>query len=344
MQTNKNGSSEKVNIKYIAKVAGVSLSTVSRALRNDPKAKKKTIERIQKIADDLHYYPDLIAKGLRQNKTNTIGIIFNDLNNPFYTEILSVIGELLNERGYFIIISYSHYDSEREMKNIINMLSKRVDGIIFSPIDDRSKNIDLLVNSNVEFVLLDCFPYFENISYVYSQHAKGAVLATEHLIHQGHKDILLLTGPSYRAMADQFITSYKNTLKKHKIAVNNNLIICADDFTIDSGCEAFKKVLTTNVNLTGVVTISDLLAIGIYKASNELGFSIPGTYSVIGYDNIEITSMLSPPLTTVHQPRKRIGAESIKLLLSNIENEQKERKVIALEPYLIKRGSVKNLQ
>ncbi len=347
MAATKKKQQTKITIRQVAAAAKVSLSTVSRALRNDPKANKETRERILKIAEELNYYPDSLAKALRQNKTNTIGIIFNDLNNPFYSEILSVIGERLNRTNYSMLISYSHYDIAQERANIISMLSKRVDGILISPIDDESENIKLLNRSKVEYVLIDCYPYYNNIGYVFSEHGKGATLATDYLISRGHERILLMTGPPGRCMVGHFINGYTSALKKHNIKVNKDLIVHAEDLSIESGYRTFKDILTGegeingHLDFTAVVTISDLLAIGIYKVANELGFRIPDDYSIIGYDNIELTSVLTPPLTTIHQPRKRIGIESLAMLIHNIEHDDKERKKLAFPPYLVKRGSVR---
>lgn len=339
----------KIDIKYIAKVAGVSPSTVSRALRKDTTASPKTIEKITSIAKELNYYPDSLAKGLREKKTQTIGIILNDLNNPFYTEILSTIGEILNEKNYSMIVNYSNWDFDREKKNIITLLSKRVDGIIISPVDDKSKNIDILFDNDIETVLIDCYPYFKNVSYVYTEHGKGAVLATEYLIKNGHKDILLFTGPYKYSLAKQFLNGYLQTLKKHHIKVKEELIVQSNDLSIDGGYKTFKKILTENsirknINFTAVITISDLLAIGIYKVANELGFDIPGNYSIIGYDNIKVTSALRPPLTTIHQPRRRIGVNSTRILLNNISNENKKIiEKVAFDPYIVIRGSVRKI-
>lgn len=344
--TEKQKMPKKVTIKDIAKFAGVSVSTVSRALRNDPTASPKTIKRILKIARKLNYYPDSFAKGLRQKRTNTIGIIFNDLNNPFYTEILSEIGEILNKKNYSMFICYSHYDFERERKNVLSLLSKRVDGVIISPIDDKSENIKLLTD-NIETVLIDCYPFFEGNSYVYTEHGKGAEIATEYLIKNGHQDILLFTGPFDSFLANNFLNGYIQTLKNNNIKVQNDFIVRCNELSIDSGYKTFKSLLTNsfgkNINFTGIITISDLLAVGVYKVANELGFSIPGNYSIIGYDNIEITSALSPPLTTMHQPRKRIGRESVRILLNNIENENIDIRKVAYKPHIVVRGSVRKL-
>ncbi len=340
---------KRVTIQYIAEIAGVSISTVSRSLREDSTANEKTTSRIIEIANQVGYYPNLLAKGLRQNKTFNIGIIFNDLNNPFYTEILSEIGIVLNEKKYSSFICYSHYNLDQERQNIILLLAKKVDGIIISPIDEKSENIKILSQNNVEAIIIDSFPYFKNHSYVYSNHRMGVELATEYLIKNGHRTILLITAPAQEKIkATHFIKGYIHTLKKHKIPVREELIIQSEELSIESGYETFKKLLTENIkgkniDFTGIVTISDLLAIGIYKVANELGFSIPGNYSIVGYDNIEVTSALTPPLTTIHQPRKRIGRESILLLLSNIEHEEAVVKNISFEPHLVVRGSVRNI-
>jgi LacI family transcriptional regulator len=344
-----NGSQrKKVTIRQIAEVANVSLSTVSRALRNDPRANRDTVERVLRVAKELNYYPDSLAKGLRQNKTNTIGIIFNDLNNPFYSEVLGVIGAALNRGSYSMIISYSHYDAAQERANIVSMLSKRVDGIILSPINDQTENVRLLEENGIAYVLIDCYPHFPGTAYVYSDHGMGARMATEHLISRGHRDILLLTGPPTRCMAGYFIDNYRRTLQESGIPVREELIVHADDLSIDSGYQTFKKLLTgsseyPNLEFTAVVTISDLLAIGIYKLANELKFRIPDDYSVIGYDNVEIASVLSPPLTTIHQPRKRIGIESLAMLLHKIENGSAENRSVVFPPHLVRRGSVRSL-
>ncbi len=339
----------KINIKYIAKLAGVAPSTVSRALSNDPKTSKKTIEKIKKLAGELNYYPDSVAKSLREKKTNTIGVILNDLNNPFYTEVLSAIGEALNDRNYAMLVSYSNYETEREKINILSMLSKRVDGIIISPIDDKSKNIEFLINNNINAVIIDCLPRYEKISYVYTDHGKGAELAVEYLIQNGHREILLFLGPYETSLAGQFIDSFFKTLKKHGLKHRNDLILRAKEFSMDGGYRAFKDMLTENKqgvshNFTGIVTLGDLLALGVYSVANELRFEIPINYSIIGYDNIKVTSALTPPLTTIHQPRRRIGLQSARIIIENIENENKKViEKIAFEPNLVIRGSVRKI-
>jgi LacI family transcriptional regulator len=338
----------KVTIEHIARISDCSPSTVSRALRNDPAANRKTADRVRAVARELNYFPNLLAKGLRQNRTRTIGIIFNDLNNPFYTEILSEMAELLNEKNYSVFICHSHYDPERERNNIISLLSKKVDGIIISPISTRIDNITLLRDNDVETVFIDSPPYYKDRSYVYTDHQKGVEEACGHLIRNGHRNNLLFVGPKEKLMPAPFVRGYRKTLEKHGIPFRAGLLLEADELTIECGYETFKRLLTGGapgklLDFTGIITQNDLLAIGIYRVARELGFRIPDNYSIVGYDNIEVSSALSPPLTTVHQSRKRLGRESVRILLQNIENDSRETKVVSIEPHLVLRGSVRKI-
>ena len=208
---------------------------------------------------------------------------------------------------------------------------------------------DKVRKNNINVVIIDCLPRFENISYVYTDHGKGAEITAEYLIRNGHKDILLFVGPYDTSLAGQYAESYFKTLKKYGIKPREDLVLKAKELSLDGGYNAFKSLLAENdqklnLNFTSIATVSDLLALGIYRVANELRFEIPGSYSIIGYDNIKVTSALTPPLTTIHQPRIRIGHQSAKILIENIENENKKViEKIAFEPHLVIRGSVRKI-
>jgi LacI family transcriptional regulator len=340
-------SANRVTIRHIARAAGVSTATVSRALKDVPGTNPETKTRIERVAAELNYRPRTPAG--RRKKTRTVGIIFNDLNNPFYTETLGEIGALLAGRSYSVIICpSSNYDFEIERRNILDLLSRRVDGIIMSPADERSENLAILSEHGVETVLVDCFPRFEDKSYVYTDHRKGFRLAIEHLVNNGHREILFMISRQDKSLADNLLGVYADTLEAHSIPFRKELLIHTDRMTIESGYRAFKSLLTEDIkdkflHFTGIVAMNDLIALGVYKVANELGLDIPGTYSVVGYDNIEASSVVKPPLTTIHQSRVRIGNECVGALLRNIENGGKDRKSVCFEPYIVGRGSVKRL-
>jgi len=337
-----------LTMRDVAKAAGVSIATVSRALRHNKTVNPGTANHVLEIANKLNYYPNFQAKSLRLKRTNSIGIIFNNLGNPFFTEILSEITMVLNKTDYFMIVCDSNYSIESERKNIISMISKGVDGIIISPIDPGGENIKLLLNNQIETVFIDCLPYFSDQCYVYTDQKQGIRLSIEYLVKNGHKNILLFTCPQEKNMTDLFKSTYLELSHKYGFKIEREFFIESDEFTIDSGYKVFKKLLTQdisdkNVGFTSIATMNDLLAIGIYKAANELGIDIPGNYSILGYDDIEITSVLKPPLTTVHQSRKRIGIESVTKLLHNINSQEKDRENVVFRPYIVVRGSVRSI-
>jgi DNA-binding LacI/PurR family transcriptional regulator len=188
------------------------------------------------------------------------------------------------------------------------------------------------------------------MSYVYTDHNKISRIATEYLIKNGHTDILVLTGPYKNSLVNDFITGHLQTLKSYGIQIKKDLIMNADAHSIESGYNAFRNLLTNNsskknIHFSAIITNSDLIAIGIYWVSNELRINIPDNYSIVSCDNIKFINSLTPPLTTVHQPRKRIGTESIRILLYNINNEDKKLiEKIGFDPYLVVRGSVRNIK
>lgn len=334
-----------VNIKYIAKVSGFSPSTVSRALRGDSAANKKTADKILKISKELKYYPNLLAKGLRDKKTKTIGIILNDLKNPYYYETIKVIEDKLNTLGYTMILCDSNYDLGLEKKNIITMLSNSVDGIIVSPVNIKSENIALIRENELKAVFIDHAPEYENINYVHVKHEQAAFLATEYLIKKGHKEILLLNGPFQLSVSKDFLKGYMQALTNNGINIKRSLIKYSG-LSIEKGNETIKKTydyVNKSFNFTSVVCLSDMLAIGVYEASREIGFKIPRDLSVVGYDNIFMTAYLAPPLTTIHAPKIRIGELSIKILLDQIEENDIEYHKIILDIRLVERESVKDI-
>jgi LacI family transcriptional regulator len=339
---------QRTTIKQIAAIAGVSPSTVSRALRDDPTASRKTRAQIQELAQKLSYFPDSIATGLRYSTTKTIGVVFSDLRNPFYTEVLTEIGEIANARGYTLIVTYSQYDVERERKSILSLLSKRVDGVIISPIEEDRKNMALLADSHMSTVVIDAEPFMDEASFVYCDHRKGMSLAVQYLLQNGHRDILLMSGPKQdRVKTSCFIESYGETLRKHGIVVGDDRVLITDVVSIQGGYEAFKRLMMDDEKesptFSAIIATSDLLAVGIYKAAAEMGKNIPGRCSIVGYDDIEFTSALCPPLTTIHQPRKRIGRTSAELLLGEIEQQKAHQRVV-FEPHIVVRGSVSDIR
>ncbi len=336
-----------ITIKFIAEQANMSFSTVAKALHDDPVINEKTREKIQSIAKRYNYRPNMLAKGLRNRKTKFIGMILNDLQSPFYLEIFKAVGSVLNKKGYTMLLSDSSYDEKLEMNNISTMISQGVEGIIISPVSKNSDNMRLLLEDDVKTVFIDNRPLSDNYNCVYVDHEEAARLATEYLIRNGHRDILLLNGPSELPSSQDFRNGYVKTLAENGLPVReqmikNNLI------TVDNTCEQLDAIYSGKDKIgrddfSAILSLSDVIAIGVYESALQHGFSIPGKYSVVGYDNILATKYLNPPLTTVQQPKEQTGFLSVTMLLDQIENSHNEHRQIILSPELIVRSSVKNI-
>jgi LacI family transcriptional regulator len=338
--------SNKITIKHIAEIAGVSFSTVGKALRNDPVVNVKTKEKILKIAAEIRYYPNLLAKGLKNKTTKTVGIILNDLKNPFYSDIYKVIGDILNERDYTMLLCDSNYDESLERKNIITMLSKGVDGVIISPVNENSENVQLILESGLKAVFIDSRLELPGINYVYVNHEKAATLAAEYLIDMGHRRILLLNGPQNLSSSQHFLKGYRHAISARGIEPAQELITF-NEISIECGARTLKnlyeKKKTGELNFTAVMSLSDLLAIGVYEAAKEARIRLPEDLSVVGYDNIFATNYIVPPLTTIHQPKKRTGVQSITILLDSISSSSFDTKKIVIDPVLVERESVRRV-
>ena len=338
--------SKHISIKDIAKLANVSISTVSRAINKDPGASEKTIIKINKLAEELGYYPNSIAKSLQSKRSNTIGLIINDIQNPFFSDIVWTINEELYKADYKTIICYSNWDANRERENIIKLISSKVDGVIMTPFEENSKNIKLLIDNKIETVFVDSISKYSNISFSCCNHKKAVYLGITHLIKNGHKDILLFLPSPKTSFSYLFLEGYKQALSDYNIEFNKDLvlefnILKREDYYIFFK-DTFKKV---KIKFTGIMIPSDFMAIYLYRALKDLDLKIPKDYSVVSYDNIDIiASILTPPLTTIEQPIKEIAYNAVRILLNKLTNEnyKKVRRIIT-SPYLIERSSVKKL-
>lgn len=246
-----------------------------------------------------------------------------------------------------MLLCDSNYDQNLERKNIITMLSKGVEGIIISPVNEYSDNIKLLLESGLQAVFIDSYPEVQNVNYVYVKHEKAAFLAAEYLIRNGHENILLLNGPYELSSSQHFLKGYRQAHLHYNIPLKNDFILY-NKISIESGFKLIKKIYRkkssiSKISFTSIITLSDLLAIGVYEAAKELNFNIPDDYSIIGYDNVFATRYIHPPLTTVHQPKKSTGKYSITILLDKILNNTGEYKKIKIDPRLIVRESVKKI-
>ncbi len=314
----------KVNITDIARQAGVSIATVSRALNGHGLVKEETRQRILRIARELNYTPNPIARGLSTQKTETLGIILPELVDEFFMDLVHGIDEEAYRQGYYILLSSSH-----SQRNIVEtplefMTSGRVDGVILMAPKMQHELIDLVAKSKRPIVLLNCAANIEGIASFNIDNFGGAFAVTSHLIDHGYQKIAFITGPEGNCDAEERLKGFRMALEQNGIAIEESYII-PGDFTIKSGYYGFNRLFTQRYKPEAVFAANDMMALGIYQAAKTRGLKIPEDIAVVGFDNIRLSHYIQPRLTTIHVPIQELGSRAVHYLIRMIRQEVDSR-------------------
>ena len=335
-------------IKDIAKKLNISESTVSRALSENPRISENTKEKVRAAAEELHYRPNLIAKSLKVKTTKTIGLIIDDITNPFYPEIVKGCEETANKNGLNIILCNSDYDPEKENKYLNILLSKRVDGILMMPAGKKIPIINLLKDANTPLVFIDIKPSEKiNVSCVYTDQEYGSYIAVKYLFKEGHKKIALINGPKNFSSCMQMESGYRKAYEEEGIDINEDYIKIFD-LKASGAYEAMKTLLTINAEEkpTAALFISDITAVAAYDAIQEAGLSIPEDFSIIGNDDIPTSKNFSPPLSTISHPKYDMGKKAMEILISEMKDTSSSKSFNQLRyiPELVIRKSTASIK
>lgn len=335
-------SKRRVSLQDIARRAGVSHSTVSRALRDDSLISPKVREEIKQLAREMSYVPNGIAQSLQNQRTNTIGVVVTSIADPFWAEVVEGIEQIARAAGLSVLLSASHRDCEQEIAAIDNFHRRRVDGILVA--DSRiskqhTKQIaqiavpTVLINSQTE----DQVEMFHSVAI---DDRLGARLAVEHLVSLGHTSIGYIGVGDQSRSNQQRLEGYRIALTEARLPqITDWVAINHKDYTrtndVATGQQMLSKLFTAGV--TGIFCYNDMVAVGALLACQELGISVPRDLSLVGFDGIALTRYVTPPLTTVHQPMLEIGCYAAQMLLDLLQKKSVESRV--LSPFLIKRDS-----
>lgn len=325
-------------MKDIARIAQVSTSTVSHVINNTGYVSEAMRTKIMKVVNELNYTPSALARSLKVKQTNTLGMLVTATNNPFFAEVVSGVEQYCNQHHYNLIISSIDGNEVRLTQNIQTLLQKQVDGLLLMYSDSRHSLLEQL-NITLPMVVMDWWPTAVNADKIYENSELGAYLATKSLIEKGHRKIAIITGNLEKSLAQNRLQGYKNALAEAQIAVNPEWII-ESHFDFEGGIEGMQKLLQATERPTAVFACSDTIAVGVYQVAWQKGLRIPQDLSVIGYDNITLAQYLTPPLTTIHQPKAELGRLAVETLLERIKNPTKSVQSIVLEPKIVWRGSV----
>lgn len=328
-------------IKDIAKEAGCSMQTVSRALNNKEEISPETRKRILEIAKKLNYSPNILASGLRSKKTKTLGIVIPDNSDPFYAEILQGASKKAQENGYQIILSVLSQrgcDVEEELAALRTLISKRVDGLLLQPEQEDSIYLEALRKCPIPFVLYNRSPKGLRCNYVTHNHEKGSFIACGHLLKSGKKEIFYLTRKPETSSTKARISGCKKALKKYGLPETSIHIIECED-SVDDAYQKTTNLLDSH-KPKAFHTWDDIMAIGVAKAVIDKGLRIPQDVSLVGYNDILISRYFNPPLTTVKQQLKLMGETAVDILIRKLSDKNSKRvEHVELSLELIKRST-----
>ena len=329
-----------ITIKDLAEKLNISVSTVSRALKDNPEISQQTRKTVQALAKELGYKPNPIAVALKTHKSNTIGVVVPQIVNTFFATVVKKIEDVADKYGYNVLVASSNETFEKEKKNIDIFLANRCDGIILSisKATTSYEHIKQIQDMGVPLVLFDRTAKELDVSKVVADDADAAFKIVQHLIHGGARRIALLTGPEQLSIGKNRMKGYLKAMTLNKLEINTDYIVRCEDFSVKAAKEATQRLLNMKNMPDAIFGINDDMAIGAMKQLHQLGVKVPEQVSVVGFDDVEYAVMGHPRLTTVRQPCSELGRTAGELLLTQIQGGPRGRAVY-LPHTLIERDS-----
>ena len=314
-----------VRLKDIALTAGVSVMTVSKALRDEPDVSAATKSRIKALALQAGYVPDSTAQGLRSKTSRLFGLIIPSITNPIFARIVFAIEERANELGYDILLAHTHNKPEREEHSIRRMLSRRVDGLFISPVyrfEAEARIYQEVFSRKTPTILLGPpAPFCRAFISVETEEIIASYNVTRHLLALGHRRIAYLTGPPTAPWAHERFEGYRRALREAGVEVDDKLVFAAGS-SIEDGTKAALQMLNEPNDATAVQAVSDMVAIGCAETFLNQGIRIPDDISLAGFGNILTAEHFRVPLTTVRQPKFRLGVSAVEAMMGLIRGEK----------------------
>ncbi|MFP1759975.1 ribose operon transcriptional repressor RbsR [Lonsdalea quercina] len=327
-------------MKDVARVAGVSTSTVSHVINGDRFVSEAVRGKVLQAVKQLNYAPSALARSLKINQTRTIGMLLTASSNPFYAEVVRGVERSCYERGYSLILCNTEGDSERMSRSLETLLQKRVDGLLLMCSESCPLSPDMMSRyPTMPTVMMDWAPFEGCGGVIKDNSLQGSEIAVQYLIAQGYRRIACITGPLDKTTAHNRLEGYRKAMDDAGLP-RFPFYEVSGDFEFDSGYRAMQQLLTLDQPPEAVFACNDAMAVGVYRALHQAGLSIPQDMAVMGYDDIELARYLSPPLTTIHQPKDELGELAIDTLLYRMTDPDSPPNVLTLTPELAVRESV----
>ncbi|AGQ90553.1 HTH-type transcriptional repressor PurR [Vibrio parahaemolyticus] len=330
-------------IKDVARLAGVSTTTVSHVINKTRFVAEATQEKVMKAVDELNYAPSAVARSLKCNSTRTIGMLVTQSTNLFFSEVIDGVESYCYRQGYTLILCNTGGIYEKQRDYIRMLAEKRVDGILVMCSDLTEELKEMLDrHSDIPKVVMDWGPESSRADKIIDNSEEGGYLATKYLIDNGHTDIACLSGHFEKLACQERIAGFRRAMAEAKLPINEDWIL-EGNFECDTAVLVADKITAMEKRPTAVFCFNDTMALGLMSRLQQNGIKVPDDVSVIGYDNIELAEYFSPPLTTIHQPKRRVGKNAFEILLERIKDKEHEKRVFEMQPEIVIRNTVKKL-
>ncbi|WP_426726505.1 ribose operon transcriptional repressor RbsR [Cronobacter dublinensis] len=326
-------------MKDVARLAGVSTSTVSHVINKDRFVSDAIRVRVEDAVRTLNYAPSALARSLKLNQTRTIGMLITASSNPFYSELVRGVERSCFERGYSLVLCNTEGDEQRMNRNLETLLQKRVDGLLLLCTETHQPSPAIMTRyPAIPTVMMDWSPFDGDSDVIQDNSLLGGDIATRHLVEKGFTRIACVTGPLDKTPARLRLEGYRTAMQRAGLAVPEGYEVIGD-FEFGGGLRAMQSLLALPEPPQAVFMGNDAMAVGAYQALYQAGLRIPQDIALVGYDDIELARYMTPPLTTIHQPKDELGELAIDVLIHRMAQPELQQQRLQLTPVLMERGS-----
>src|SRR5882757_1411093 len=310
---------ERMDIRTIARAANVSIATVSRTINHIPTVTPEIAKRVWEVIDELDYFPNTQARALVSGRSKIFGLIVSEITNPFFPELIQGFEDIAVEHGYEILVSSTNYDPKRMSHCIRRMLERKVEGVAVMTFGIEEPLLDQMAKRRVPLVFIDVGPTRPGISLLKVDYHHGIRQGVQHLAVLGHRNIAFISGPARLHSAQSRQVAFSASLRECGITPNPAWIV-EGDHTMEGGIAAMEVLLAAKKMPTAVMCSNDMTAIGVLHKLYRAGLRVPDDFSVIGFDNIHIAEVTIPPLTTVEMSRLELARAAVTALRQQVES------------------------
>lgn len=338
-----------MDIHAVARLANVSIATVSRTINHIPTVNPKMAKRVWEAIRELDYFPNTQARALVSGRSRLLGLIVSEITNPFFPELIQVFEEVAVEHGYEILIGSTNYDPERMRRCIRRMVERNADAVAVMTFGIEQPLLDQLADRKIPLVFVDQGPDRPGISLLHVDYHHGIRQGVQHLAALGHRDIAFVTGPLRLHSAQSRLAAYRKALQECGIAVQANFIV-EGDHTMEGGMTAAERLLALETLPTAIMCSNDMLAIGVLHKLSRSGLRVPDDVSIVGFDDIRMAEMMIPPLTSIQMSRSELARAAVTALRAHVENTSPKReykidtRLVVRESTAFPRGTMSHIR